>query len=293
MRSVLGTIILCSFFFVSGDARNPSYLAPTIYHTALPQRSVGFRNPLMSSIQHAGKKRIAGSSTQLSMVLDFWDPLEPLETAWELYCNRYELLDELIAKAIMVSKKNSIRALIFGGSALVVGEILARLGVIGEPKQGLGAQIKKISKSERFKEGTKERFYQKTGSMLVQKGLRRFRRLGSRSKFAISVSAGALFGQTSIRATLFCVRAAMISFFVIETMSFLGIVGEPGESILDWVEDEMDRHAGWTQSLAVFHKNFRQKLSFKWLEDMYKATVDEEKIASFGFSVGTVIALLT
>eukprot|EP00547_Thalassionema_nitzschioides_P003632 CAMPEP_0194212862 /NCGR_PEP_ID=MMETSP0156-20130528/13003_1 /TAXON_ID=33649 /ORGANISM="Thalassionema nitzschioides, Strain L26-B" /LENGTH=85 /DNA_ID=CAMNT_0038940755 /DNA_START=722 /DNA_END=979 /DNA_ORIENTATION=+ len=85
----------------------------------------------------------------------------------------------------------------------------------------------------------------------------------------------------------------MISFFVIETMSFLGIIGEPGESILDWVEDEMEKHSGWTQSIASCHKGLRGKLSFEWLEDMYKATVDEEKIASFGFSVGTVFALVT
>lgn len=59
------------------------------------------------------------------------------------------------------------------------------------------------------------------------------------------------------------------------------------------MEDERDRHAGWTQNLAYYHKNLRGKLSFEWFEDLYKCTVDEEKIASFGFSVGTIIALVT
>lgn len=224
------------------------------------------------------------------MVLDLWDPLEPLELVWELYCNRYEILDELVAKALVISRKNSARALILGGSALLAGEVLARLGVIGEPKQGLAAKVKK---SRRISDGTKERAYQKTGSILVDRSLKTFRRLGGRSKFAISVSAGALFGQGAIKITAFCVRATLISFFVIETMSFLGVIGERGESILDWVEDEKERHADWTQHLAAYHKNLRGKLSFESLEDLYKATVDEEKIASFGFSVGTIFALVT
>lgn len=137
------------------------------------------------------------------LMLDIWDPLEPLELAWELYCNRYEILDELVAKAIVVFKRNSVRALTLGGSALVVGEVLARLGVIGEPKQGLAAKINKL---KRFRDGSKERVYQRTGSMIVHKCLKTFKRLGGKSKFAISVSAGAFFGQVVIKATTFCVK---------------------------------------------------------------------------------------
>ena len=85
----------------------------------------------------------------------------------------------------------------------------------------------------------------------------------------------------------------LISFFFLETLSFLGIIGDMGESILDWVEDERERHASWTMVLAKWHKGARRKLSFAWLEELYEAAVDEEKIASFGFSLGTVVALLT
>ena len=227
------------------------------------------------------------------MVLDFFDPLEPFEMLWEFYCNRYEILDELLGKALEVSKRNSVRALAVTASALVVGEVLARFGVIGQKGDGLVAYVKK---SERFNDGSRERVYQKTSSFLIDKALDAwsiFGKLGGRSKFALSVGAGACFGQFTIRATTFCVRATMISFFVLETMSFLGIIGEPGESILDWVEDERNRHSGWTEKVAALHKRVRRKASLEWLEELYEAAVDEEKIASFGFSVGTVFALLT
>ena len=89
------------------------------------------------------------------------------------------------------------------------------------------------------------------------------------------------------------VIAILISFFVLETASFLGIIGEPGESLLDWVDDEVERAAPWTGRLARWHKAARQQCNLQVLENLYEACVDEEKIASFGFSVGTVCALLT
>jgi hypothetical protein len=226
-------------------------------------------------------------------VLDFFDPLEPFEMAWEFYCKRYEIMDELLGRLLQATKRHSFRALVAFGGAFVVGELLARVGVLGERGEGL---VDYLKESERFNEGSRERFYQKTSSWMLDAGigaLRRFRRFGSKSKFAISVSAGVFFGRAVISVTTFCVRSLLISFFVMETLSFLGVIGEMGESILDWVEDERDRQASWTKSFAKWHKVARKKLSFEWLEELYEAAVDEEKIASFGFSVGTVFALVT
>lgn len=121
----------------------------------------------------------------------------------------------------------------------------------------------------------------------------KFRHLGNKSKFAISVSAGALFGQVAIQTTVLAVKTVLISFFVMETASFLGIIGEPGESLLDWVDDQVESDAAWTLHLARWHKAARLHCNMHFLENMYEACVDEEKIASFGFSVGTVCALLT
>eukprot|EP00545_Synedropsis_sp_CCMP1620_P007948 CAMPEP_0119032958 /NCGR_PEP_ID=MMETSP1176-20130426/42315_1 /TAXON_ID=265551 /ORGANISM="Synedropsis recta cf, Strain CCMP1620" /LENGTH=214 /DNA_ID=CAMNT_0006989377 /DNA_START=215 /DNA_END=859 /DNA_ORIENTATION=+ len=213
--------------------------------------------------------------------------------AWEFYCKRYEILDELVVKLVQVTKRHSIRALTVVGSAVLVAELAARVGILGDFGTGLSHYFKN---SERFNDGTQERIYQKASTFMIDGGmgaLRQLRRFGGKSKFAISVSAGAIFGQTVIQATTFAVRATLVSFFFIETLSFLGVIGDVGESILDWVDDERDRHAGWTMKMARFHKSARRKMSFEWLEELYEAAVDEEKIASFGFSAGTVFALLT
>lgn len=226
-------------------------------------------------------------------MLDFFSPLEPLEMAWELYCKRYEIMDELVVKLATMAKRNSVKAMTVMGGALVAGEILARVGVLGKRKKGL---VDYVLHSERFTEGTEDRIYHKAGAFLVDSGmgaLKHFHQFGEKSKFAISISAGAFFGRAVISSTVFCVRAVLVSFFFIETLSFLGVIGDMGESILDWVEDEYERHASWTMYLASIHKKARRRLSFEWLEELYEAAVDEEKIASFGFSVGTIFALLT
>lgn len=232
------------------------------------------------------------SSTRRYM-LDFFDPLEPFELAWELYCKRYEILDELVVKLVTVTKRNSVRALTAIAGACVFAEVFARVGIIGNRGEGLATYV---SHSERWGEGGRERVFQKTSTFFVDRGidvLAQFRRFGGKSKFAISVGAGVFFGQAVITTTVTMVRAVLVSFFFIETLSFLGVIGDLGESILDWVEDEREKHAGWTVKMARMHKGARKRMSFEWLEELYEAAVDEEKIASFGFSVGTVFSLLT
>ena len=213
---------------------------------------------------------------------------------WEFYCNRYEILEELLGKLALFTRRNSVHAVAIMGVAFVSAEVLARLGVLGEDNnKGLWNWV---TKSKRFQEGVPERALQKTSSVLMKRGvdsLRLFRRFGGKSKFAISVGVGAMCGTSIIRLTTFAVRAVLISFFVLETLSFLGVIGEQGETILDWIDDQRDNSAPWVKKFAMWHKEARSRLNFEWLESFYKAAVDEEKIAVFGFSVGTVTGILT
>ena len=227
-------------------------------------------------------------------LLDFFDPLEPLEMVWELYVHRYEIMDEMVARASQFARRKSIRAGVYFVAALGAAEIFARLGVLGGRKRSLVGALRQTPR--RVNEGVEERLYQKTSSWMVDHAVHffsRFRGMGNKSKFAISVSAGGLFGQLLIRTTVLAVKTVLISFFVLETASFLGVIGEPGESILDWVDDQYKNHAAWTVRVARLHKEARKTMNLEVLENLYEACVDEEKIASFGFSLGTVFALLT
>ena len=226
-------------------------------------------------------------------LLDFFDPLEPVELLWEFYVNRYEILDELVTSFSKFTRRHSIQAGLYFVGALGAAEILARMGMLGKRKKSL---VGALRESRRVNEGVEERFYQKTSSWMLNHAIdvfSKFRGLGSKSKFAISVSAGGLFGRMAIQTTVLAVKTVLISFFVLETASFLGIIGEPGDSLLDWVDDECERNAPWVTRLARLHKDARSYMNLEVLENLYEACVDEEKIASFGFSVGTVLALLT
>lgn len=294
INPLIVVLLFVSSWILMIEAINPSSLQGQLL--GLPATKTATATMIGRHRSASSFSSFSTTKTQRSMVLDLFDPLEPLELAWELYCARYEILDEMIQKTIVIVKKNSKRAIVLGGSALLIGQVLSKLGVLGDgttPNSNNGWTSKVEKSKKRLKDGAKERAYQKTGSFFVNNALKRFRKLGGSSKFAISVSAGSFFGQAAIKTTALCVRTALTSFFVIETMSFLGIIGHRGESILDWVEDERKRHAGWTETLAVYHRKVFKMCSLEVLEDLYKATVDEEKIASFGFSVGTIFALLS
>ena len=226
-------------------------------------------------------------------LLDFFDPLEPIETVWELYVNRYEILDEMVSRLSQFTRRRSLRAGLYFVGALGAAEILARVGVLGKKKKSL---VHVLRDSRRVNEGVEERLYQKTSSWMLNHAIdvfSKFHHFSNKSKFAIAVSAGGLFGQVAIQATVLAVKTVLISFFVLETASFLGIIGDPGESLLDFFEDEYERHAAWTTRVAHWHKGARQCMNLEVLEELYEACVDEEKIASFGFSVGTIFALVT
>ena len=226
-------------------------------------------------------------------VLDFWDPLEPLEMMWEFYCKRYEILDELLGKVAAFTKRNSVKVVCVVAGLYVSAELLARVGVFGKRGEGL---FQTIFQSDRIQEGVEERVLQKMSTFMLDKSmdsLRLLRRFGGKSKFAISLSVGAFFGKGVIQLTTFLVRSVMITFFVLETLSFLGVIGEQGETILDWIDDQRDSSAEWVKRFARFHKGARKRMNMEFLESFYEAAVDEEKIAAFGFSLGTVIGLLT
>ena len=203
------------------------------------------------------------------------------------------IFDEMLGKLAVFARRNSVRACTIFGITLVSAEVLARIGVFGDKNEGLWALFRE---SDRFKGGVQERALQKTSSFMLDRGmgaLRVFKRFGSKSKFAISVSVGAMVGQGIIQITTLAVRTVLVSFFVLETLSFLGVIGEQGESILDWVDDQRDGGSQWAINLKRWHKKARGKMNFQLVEEFYKAAVDEEKIAAFGFALGTVVGLLT
>uniref|UniRef100_A0A7S1GMF9 Uncharacterized protein n=1 Tax=Cyclophora tenuis TaxID=216820 RepID=A0A7S1GMF9_CYCTE len=217
--------------------------------------------------------------------------LGPLENAWEFYVNREEIADELLQQGIKFAQRNSVRALGTLGILFAATDVLARMGYIGKPGEGI---LRTIRGSETIAEAVGDhvfaRVVRETADFSV--GLyQKYKKLGSKSKFAVAFSAGAFFSQTLINATVTVVKLGLTSFVLLEGLSFAGVIGEPGESIVDWVDSNKDKTAEWMKQIKRFRLSARDHISFANVEDFYEAAVEEEKVASLGFAIGSLLAI--
>lgn len=229
------------------------------------------------------------TTTRRALLLDF---LEPLETAWEFYCNRDDILLEMVQRGASFAKKNSVRAAGVLLIAYSAAQMLALLGVLGDKGEGL---VQYFRENERVKEYGVERVLQKTAAGITTVGVKTFkacRRMGNTSKFAVSVSVGALFSSAAVNLATLSVKMLISTFLVVEGLSFAGVIGEPGESILEWI-DSHEKKSEWVKRMKQTRDSVRKNVSFEALETFYEAAVDEEKVACVGFAIGSVISMFT
>lgn len=214
------------------------------------------------------------------------DILEPLETIWEFYCNRDDIMMEMLQQSASFFRKNSVKAI---GCLLVAcsaAQALALVGVIGDRGEGL---------KDWAQDWGIEKVLQKTAAGMTNLGVasfRQYRKWGNKSKFAVAVSVGALFSSAAVNITTLSVKALISSFLVVEGLSFAGFIGEPGESFAEWI-DSHDKKVEWVKQTKQFGAGIRKYVSWDALETFYEAAVDEEKVACAGFAIGSLMAMFT
>jgi hypothetical protein len=226
-------------------------------------------------------------------LIPIFDILEPLETIWEFYCNRDDIMLEMLQQGAAFAKKNSVRAMGFILIACSTAQALCLLGIIGDRGEGI---IMKLRESERLQEYGVERVCQKTAAFMTDVGVKAFkqyRRWGNKSKFAVAVSVGALFSNAAVNITTLSVKVGISSFLVLEGLSFAGVIGEPGESLAEWIDAHDDGATEWVKETQKFKRFVRKYVSLDALETFYEAAVDEEKVACAGFAIGSILAMFT
>jgi len=232
------------------------------------------------------------SSLATRRMVPIFDILEPLETLWEFYCNRDDILLELLQRGASFAKKNSVRAVGFLLIACSAAQALALFGIIGDRGEGL---ITFLRESESLQDYGVERVLQKTAAGMADVGVKAFnqyRRWGNKSKFAVAVAVGALFSNAAVNITTFSVKLLISSFLVVEGLSFAGVIGEPGESFVEYIASH-EKKLEWVKKTRQFRDAVRKNVSFDALETFYEAAVDEEKVACMGFAFGSVMAMFT
>lgn len=228
------------------------------------------------------------------------DILEPIELMWEFYTARDEIQEQMMANAGKFLKKKSVQALGFAGVAVAGAEVLARVGFIGDRGEGIAEYVRESEKiKERLRKLDDTIDEQIPGVMArsVRSCFRRYRALPERAKFAIAFSTGATLQQTIINTVVSAIKLSVGSFVVLETMAFCGIIGEPGESIMEWIEDHDDElkerfDKKWGVETKKFRQACRKYLSLEGIVELYEAAVDEEKVATFGMGLGMVAGSL-
>lgn len=224
------------------------------------------------------------------------DILEPIELMWEFYTARDEIQEQMLANAGKFLKKKSVQALGFAGVAAAGAEVLARVGFIGDRGEGIAEYVRESEKiKERLRKLDDTIDEQMPGVMArsFRSCFRRYRALPERAKFAIAFSTGATLQQTIINTAVSAIKLSVGSFVVLETMAFCGVIGEPGESIMEWIEDHDDElkerfDKKWGVKTKKFRQACRKCLSLEGMIELYEAAVDEEKVATFGMGLGMV-----
>lgn len=219
-------------------------------------------------------------------MIPIFDILEPLETLWEFYCNRDDILLEMMQQSASFFAKNSVKAMGFLLIACSAAQALAMFGIIGDRGEGL------LGWAHDF--GV-EKVLQRTAACMTDlsvKSFRQYRKWGNKSKFAVAVSVGALFSSAAVNITTLSVKALISSFLVLEGLSFAGVIGEPGESLAEWI-DSHDKKVEWVKRTKQFGAGVRKYVSWDALETFYETAVDEEKVACAGFTIGSLMAMFT
>lgn len=308
MRAGLLHLITFLLITASGLAVNPLYLVNDVGRASWSSRTAGFASKKLASGNSLYKAMMTARSNTLSRVVvpgaragsrlvprplipAILSLLDPLESAWGFYVNREEIAGELMRQGAAFVKKNSVGGLGVLALAYAGSDLLARAGVVGTAGEGL---INTIRHSVSLHDAVEGEFLARTASRTVEFAgnmYARYRRLGTTSKFAVAFSAGAFFSQTMINATVAFVKVGLTTFVMLEGLSFLGVIGEPGESIVDWVDSNKDKTAAWMKQTKRFRLNARKHINFATLEDFYEAAVEEEQVASLGFAIGSLLAL--
>jgi hypothetical protein len=151
-----------------------------------------------------------------------------------------------------------------------------------------------IVNSEEMHDTFEEKIFQKVArdSAEIFLGLlHHFRHFSGKSKFAVALSSGALFYNVAIQLATATVKLSIGSFIVLEVLSFAGVIGEPGESIVDWFEDRRAKKTILNKNLRTIKTFVREHVSWAKLEDFYEVAVDEEKVACMGFAIGSIFAM--
>lgn len=287
-RLIFLALLICCSRHVDGSL--PLYYARNSVGR-IATRQLGIRCRLNSNSLYRCRTQptnaIATPFTKLHILPFLWDFLEPFENAWEFYVNRDDILEELLTQSAQFAKRHSVRFIAVTLGTYLTLDLASRLVW----RKGIVAAIQS---SEEAHDTLEEKIFQKIARDSAQVGLSllyNFRRFGGKSKFAVALSSGALFYDIAIQLTTTIVKLSIGSFIVLEVMSFAGVIGEPGESIVDWIEDHRADESSWNNRLKTAKCFVKEHVSLEKLDDFYAVAVDEEKVACMGFAIGSILAM--
>uniref|UniRef100_A0A7S2EPW8 Uncharacterized protein n=1 Tax=Ditylum brightwellii TaxID=49249 RepID=A0A7S2EPW8_9STRA len=303
---IIGTVDRENIVFSSSTLTHSPTIARYLHNRYLKPVRTGlsggpiFQSTCKSPLRTSGYSSRITSQRQRLRLFPFdiiESVMEPIETAWEFYTARDEIRDEMLKRGALLFKKHSVRAVGFTVTAVGIAEVLVRSGVIGkERKEKINEKVRQSKfKLKKLSQKVVEEEAPIWVARALIKSVKAFRKLPEKAKFSISMSVGGVLAKSIINTSMAVTRLMIISFVTLESLSFMGVIGEPGKSLMEWADDHREDIAQWEKKIITYHQKIGLGIGvggWNGISRVYQEMVGEEKVVFAGLASGMVMGLL-
>lgn len=173
-------------------------------------------------------------------------------------------------------------------SSFIVAQILAYLGVIGDKGEGLYDWV--------VEHGNKRRKLGLQPGGFLRKHLERmligFASLPDRAQFVTCVSIGATVFPLLVKTVVVTVQVTLVTFVVAEGLARLGVIGDAGEGLADYIEESGSAVKSFQRWVDQTRRQLRKTLQLGELFRSVLGSLEKDRVFWAGLTVGSIASLV-
>jgi|UniRef100_A0A8J9S728 hypothetical protein len=172
--------------------------------------------------------------------------------------------------------------------AFVNAEILAYLGLIGDRGEGLYEwALDNDIQVHRWI----DKYGLRPGGFVrgrLEQMLTSYKKMSAKARFASAVTTGTAFFPLTIKTTVWLGIVVIATFVVAEMLAFVGLIGDPGEGIDEWLKDGDAEPILRTfrRGTSDLRRILRRKLKISELLSGYINSIKDDFVFWIGYSIG-------
>jgi hypothetical protein len=169
--------------------------------------------------------------------------------------------------------------------AFFTAEVLSYMGVIGEPGEGIYEWA--VDHNIQLN-GQMKKWAARPGALVrhrLYKMLNQYKKMNPKAKFVSSVSTGVTFMPLVIKTGVWTCAISFVVYAVAEFLSLVGVLGDPGEPLVAWVQDGQAEPL--MRSIIL-----KRKLKVHELLVGFVNNMKNDRVFWVGFTVGGLASLI-